>query len=169
MCPATTRDLSDAKRRPVALVVAEAGAPWAGWCAEAGEGALLTVVERDTDSPETFARRVRTAIEELERGGRRLASVVVVGGPAYGPAVLGARATILRALCASMMRTGGGHVLLAGPEGVRGAPVHAMAALADVVGTDMRGTGVTVTHREALARARRRSDAVARPALRDVA
>lgn len=169
MPSASTRDLTDAKRRPVALVVAERGAGWQAWCAEVGDAPIVTVVERETDSPEAFARRVRTAIEELERLGRRLVSAVVVGGPAYSPAVLGARATVLRALCASMMRAGGGHVLLAGPEGVRGAPVHAMAALADVVAMDVRGTGVTVTHREARARARRTSDVVARPSLRDVA
>ena len=166
--PSSSRDL-DARRRPVALVVAELGAGWEAWCAEAGEAPAVTVVERPSDTPEVFARRVRSAIEELDRGGRRLVSAVVVGGPAYSPAVLGARATVLRSLCASMMRTGGGRVLLAGPEGVRGAPVHAMAALADVVATDLHGTGVTVAHREARPRARRASDVVARASLRHVA
>ncbi len=160
---------SEAKRRPVALVVAELGASWEAWCSEAGDAPVVTVVERPGDSPEVFAHRVRAAIEELGRLGRRIVSAVVVGGAAYSPAVLGARATVLRSLCASMMHTGGGRVLLAGPEGVRGAPVHAMAALAEIVGADVRGTGVTIAHREARPRARRSSDAAVRTALRDVA
>jgi len=163
-----SRDLSDARRRAVALVVAEAGADSERWASElAGEGPVVVIAAAPGERADELARRLRERLDQLEGEGRRVVSALLSGGAALDAEIMEARTSIVRAISSVMVRAGRGRLMLASPLGLTGSAQHAMAALAEITRESVRGAGVDVDH--VLPPRERRGSGVRRIPMRDVA
>jgi hypothetical protein len=128
----------------VSMIVAERGTdwtPWAEWL-RARMPNVIVVVQRQGENVGELAMRVRARVDEADAQGQVIDSAVMVGGPGGNDDVLASRSLALRAMAASMVRSGGGKVWLDGGTTSRGR--WAMASLAEIVNEQLRLTGVIV-------------------------
>jgi hypothetical protein len=133
--------------KTVRLVVSELGAHgdrWADTWQEMGRP-VLHLVQQPAENIADFAMRVREALEALNEAGRFPEKAVVLGGGGIDPDTLFARQFALRVILTSMVRQGGGDVLLAAD----GRDRFAMQSLASTAREMVHGTGVSVRMVEA--------------------
>jgi hypothetical protein len=126
----------------IGVVVAEAGAAASRHADEIRESSaeLLFLKQRSNETPEAFARRCRTRLEEVTRTGASIVEARLVGGTkGRGERIL-ARAALVRLLVTPMVRQGQGKMILAGSRD----DWTAMKGLCAVVAEQVRGTGVVV-------------------------
>ena len=125
----------------VSLVVAEHGARWLAWSErfQAATPEVVLVIQEDGETAESLAGRVRERIAELAGNELEVSRAVIVGS-GEGTASLAARNSAIKAIVAPMVELGRGTLILDGP----GRDRFSMAALADTVGTMVRGSGVKV-------------------------
>lgn len=133
--------------KAVRLVVSELGARGDAW-ADTWQGIgrpALHLLQQPDENIADFAMRVREALEALTEAGRFPEKAVLLGGGGTDPDTLFARQFALRVILTSMVRQGGGDVLLSAD----GKDRFAMQSLATTARDMVHGTGVTVTVVEA--------------------
>lgn len=124
------------------MLVGERHADWSKWLRDLGDEVEIVLQGRD-ETPTSLAQRVRATLQGIVDAGHSLSVVALAGNDAADSEAMAARSLIVRAATPHMVQSGGGEVLLDPPsEGDRGR--LAMRALADVMGEQLRGTGVTV-------------------------
>jgi hypothetical protein len=128
-------------RQTTTLIVAERGSDWSRWADRFGADDEAVMLQDRGESLDRFAHRVRSRVTEMAAVDDGPQRVVIVGGRAREGA-LAARSLMIRAVAHSMVRSGGGEVLLDN----HGSDRFTMRALADTVGDMVRGSGVAVSH-----------------------
>lgn len=125
----------------VSLVVAERGARWLAWSERFGAATpeVVVVIQEEGESAESLAGRVRDRMVELADNKLEVSRAVIIGS-GQGTASLSGRNSAIKAIVAPMVELGRGTLILDGP----GRDRFTMAALADTVGTMVRGSGVKV-------------------------
>ncbi|NLE48861.1 MAG: hypothetical protein GX614_10705 [Sandaracinaceae bacterium] len=120
---------------PLAILVVEEG----GLIGDRAErmrrgGRALHVLRQNRDEdPESFARRCRAKLRELEDEGARIDEAALIGGGVRRRARTLSRAALLRALLGPMVRRGEGRLILTGREADR----RVMESLAEIVGAQI--------------------------------
>ena len=129
--------------RRISIIVAERGAAWKTWADRLSQGGAEKVlaIQREGETPNEFASRVRGRVARLNALGLGVERGVIVGGRGRGQAVVSSRANVIKTLVAAIAAEGRGEVALDGHEEDR----ITMQALADSVEELVRGTGVRVT------------------------
>lgn len=126
----------------VALLVGERHADWSKWLRDLGDEVEIVLQGRD-ETPTSLAQRVRATLQGIVDAGHTLSVMTLAGNDGADPEAMAARSLMVRAATPYMVQSGGGEVVLDPPtEGDRGR--LAMRALADVMGEQLKGTGVTV-------------------------
>lgn len=125
----------------VSLVVAERGARWLAWSDrfQAATPEVVLVLQEEGESAESLAARVRDRMSELASNELEVSRAVIIGS-GRGTGSLSARNSAIKAIVAPMVELGRGTLILDGP----GRDRFSMAALADTVGTMVKGSGVKV-------------------------